>query len=72
MNKQNWTKTQAVWDGEDWRFTEVPLDASSAWGGTTCFSRSELNYDGNNPADAIAALMYWCEHGESQCSGGVR
>ena len=66
MDKMDWTKTKAVWDGEDWRFTEVPLEASAAWRGTTTFSRSELNYNGDDPAKAITALMYWCEHGESQ------
>ena len=65
-NESDWTKTQAVWDGEDWRFTEVPLEACPNWGGRTCFSRMELNCYTENPADAVDALMYWCEHGESQ------
>jgi len=59
-NESDWTKTQAVWDGEDWRFTEVPLEACPNWGGRTCFNRTELNYDGADPADAVDALMYWC------------
>jgi hypothetical protein len=67
-NKSDWTKTQAVWDGEDWRFTEVPLDACPNWGGRTCFSRMELNYNGDDPVKAVVALRYWCEHGESQPS----
>ena len=66
MDKMDWTKTQAVWDGEDWRFTEVPLEACPSWGGRTCFNRTELNYDGADPVKAVDALMYWCEYGESQ------
>jgi len=66
INKKDWTKTKAVWDGEDWRFTEVPLEACPNWGGTTCFSRMELNYNGDDPVMAVDALMYWCDHGESQ------
>ena len=73
MDKMDWTKTKAVWDGEDWRFTEVPLEAClggavvvHCWDGRTCFSPMELNYNGDDPVKAVDALMYWCEHGESQ------
>ena len=61
----DWTNTKAEWDGEDWRFTEVPLEACPNWGGRTCFSRMELNYEGADPKVALAALKYWVEHGES-------
>jgi len=67
-NKLDWTKTNAVWNGEDWLFYEVPLEACPNWGGTTCFSRSELNYEGDDPVKAVVALRYWCDHGESQPS----
>jgi len=62
MKERDWTKTKAVWDGEDWRFTEVPLEACPNWGGRTCFSRMELNYNGDDPVKAVVALRYWCEH----------
>lgn len=61
----DWTKTTAVWNGEDWVFENVPLEACPNWGGRTCFSRMELNYDGRDPKVALAALQYWVEHGES-------
>ena len=64
MDKMDWTKTKAVWDGEDWQFTEVPGNA--CWDGRTCFNRTELNYNGDDPVKAVDALMYWCEYGESQ------
>jgi hypothetical protein len=61
----DWTNTKAAWNGEDWIFTEVPLEACPNWGGRTCFSRMELNYEGADPKVALAALKYWVEHGES-------
>lgn len=61
----DWTNTKAEWDGEDWRFTEVPLEACPNWGGRTCFSKSELNYEGADPKVALAALKYWVEQRES-------
>lgn len=64
MDKMDWTKTKAVWDGEDWQFTEVPGEA--CWDGRTCFSPMELNYNGDDPVRAVDALMYWCEYGEPQ------
>jgi hypothetical protein len=61
----DWTNTKAEWNGEDWIFTDAPLGASPNWGGRTCFSKSELNYEGADPKVALAALQYWVEHGES-------
>lgn len=61
----DWTNTKAEWNGEDWIFTDAPLGASPNWGGRTCFSRMELNYEGADPKVALAALKYWVEHGES-------
>lgn len=57
---------KAEWDGEDWWFRGIPLEVCPNWGGTTCFSKYELNYEGTDPAGAIEALMYWVNHGESQ------
>lgn len=55
--KMNWDKTKAYWDGEDWVFTDVPIEAG--WdSGTTCFSETELG-DCNTPEQAIEALKYW-------------
>ena len=52
-----WDLTKAYWDGEDWVFTDVPIEAG--WdSGTTCFSESELG-DCNTPEQAIEALKYW-------------
>ena len=55
----DWINTKAVWNGEDWIFTDVPLEASPNWGGRTCFSPMELNYTGGDPDVALAALKYW-------------
>jgi hypothetical protein len=57
----DWTNTKAEWNGEDWIFTGVPLEACPNWGGRTCFSRTELNYGGANPDIAVDALQQWVE-----------
>lgn len=61
----DWSNTTAVWDGEDWVFDNVPLEACPKWRGHTCFSRMELGYNGHDPKTAVYALRYWVENGES-------
>jgi len=54
----DWSKTTAVWTGEDWVFDDVPLDAAWFWKGHTCFSPKELGIKwGATPEQAIAALQ---------------
>ena len=54
----DWSKTTAVWTGEDWVFDDVPLDAAWYWKGHTCFSPMELGIkDGATPEQAIVALQ---------------
>jgi len=55
-----WSDTIAQWDGEDWVFINVPLDACPEWGGTTCFSERDLGVHGDAAPDvAIRALQKW-------------
>ena len=52
--------TKAVFDGEDWVFTEIPLEVCPNWRGTTCFSTRELGIaEGCTSEQAIAALEAW-------------
>jgi hypothetical protein len=54
----DWSKTTAVWTGEDWVFDDVPLDAAWYWKGHTCFSPRDLGIkEGATPEQAIAALQ---------------
>ena len=53
----DWSKTKAMWDGEDWLFTGVPPEAG--WkSGETCFSERELGMC-ISPEKAIKALKSW-------------
>ena len=53
----DWSKTTAMWDGEDWLFADVPPEAG--WpSGETCFSEQELG-DCGTPKQAIRALKAW-------------
>ena len=53
----DWSKTTAMWDGEDWLFTGVPPEAG--WpSGETCFSERELGMC-ISPERAIKALKAW-------------
>ena len=53
----DWSKTTALWDGEDWLFAGIPLEAG--WrSGTTCFSERELGMC-ISPERAIQALKAW-------------
>ena len=55
----DWSNTRASWDGEDWNFTGVPVEAG--WdAGTTCFSPSELG-NCETPEQAINALKSWVQ-----------
>ena len=56
----DWSKTTAVFDGEDWRFENVPLEVCPNWRGSTCFSERELGVRGDAAPDAaIRALQVW-------------
>ena len=53
----DWSKTTALWDGEDWLFAGVPPEAG--WeSGQTCFSERELGMC-ISPEKAIKALKAW-------------
>lgn len=53
----DWSKTTAMWDGEDWLFAGVPPEAG--WpSGQTCFSERELGMC-ISPQHAIKALKAW-------------
>jgi hypothetical protein len=53
----DWSKTTAMWDGEDWLFAGVPPEAG--WkSGETCFSERELGVC-ISPQHAIKALKAW-------------
>ena len=53
----DWSKTRAEWDGEDWLFYDVPIEAG--WSsGQTCFSERELGKCGT-PKSAVKALKAW-------------
>jgi hypothetical protein len=53
----DWSKTTALWDGEDWLFAGVPPEAG--WeSGQTCFSERELGMC-ISPERAIKALKNW-------------
>ena len=55
----NWDNTHAVFDGEDWVFTGVPIEAG--WDtGTTAFSQYELGVC-STPEQAINALKDWVQ-----------
>ena len=57
--EMNWDNTQAVFDGEDWVFTGVPIEAG--WDtGTTAFSPYELGVC-STPEQAINALKDWVQ-----------
>ena len=53
----DWSKTTAMWDGEDWLFAGVPPEAGWA-SGETCFSERELGMC-ISPERAIKALKAW-------------
>jgi hypothetical protein len=53
----DWSKTTAMWDGEDWLFAGVPPEAGWA-SGETCFSERELGMC-ISPEHAIKALKAW-------------
>lgn len=59
----DWSKTTAEWDGEDWQFEGVPVEAG--WdSGSTCFSPMELGYSYEQaatitPEQAIDSLKAW-------------
>ena len=53
----DWSKTTAMWDGEDWLFAGVPPEAGWA-SGQTCFSERELGMC-ISPERAIKALKAW-------------
>lgn len=56
----DWSKTTAVFDGEDWRFEHVPLEVCPNWRGSTCFGIRDLGVrEDATPEQAIAALKYW-------------
>jgi hypothetical protein len=56
----DWSKTTAEFDGEDWVFNNVPLDACPEWHGQTCFSERDLGALGYAAPDAaIRALQKW-------------
>ena len=56
----DWSKTTAVFDGEDWRFENVPLEVRPRWRGSTCFSEMELGVrEDATPDAAIRALQDW-------------
>ena len=60
MKQNTWDNTTAEWDGEDWNFFHIPLDACPEWRGQTCMSPRELGYDGKcTPEQSIAALKDW-------------
>lgn len=62
----DWSKTTALWDGEDWLFAGVPPEAG--WeSGQTCFSERELGMC-ISPQHAIKALKNWVSEtkGESK------
>jgi len=53
----DWSKTTALWDGEDWLFAGVPPEAG--WpSGQTAFSEQELGMC-ISPQHAIKALKAW-------------
>jgi hypothetical protein len=55
-----WADTTAEFDGEDWVFNNVPLDACPEWHGSTCFSERDLGVrEGAAPDVAIRALQKW-------------
>jgi len=55
-----WEDTTAEFDGEDWVFNNVPLDACPEWHGSTCFSERDLGVREDAAPDvAIRALQKW-------------
>ena len=55
----DWSKITAYWDGEDWQFDGVPIEAG--WdSGSTCFSPEELG-DVDTSEQAISALKSWVQ-----------
>jgi hypothetical protein len=60
MKQNTWDNTTAEFNGEDWCFKHVPLDACPEWHGSTCFSERDLGCSSTRtPEQAIAALKYW-------------
>ena len=56
-DSMDWSKTTALWDGEDWLFAGVPPEAGWA-SGQTCFSERDLGAC-TSPAQAVRALKAW-------------
>jgi hypothetical protein len=57
---KTWSDTTAQWDGEDWVFRNIPINACPEWGGTTCFSPEDLGVsESAAPEKAVAALKNW-------------
>jgi hypothetical protein len=62
----DWSKTTAMWDGEDWLFAGVPPEAG--WpSGETCFSERELGMC-ISPERAIKALKAWVAESKGEAS----
>jgi len=56
----DWSKTTAMFNGEDWFFENVPLEVCDDWLGQTCMSPRDLGVQEDAaPEQAIAALKNW-------------